>query len=256
VGALALPAAAPAQQRVPPPVETFDFTSNLHPLGYSPQGNTPNLPGQTFTANSDLAFQGNYAFQGHYEGFRIINIASSANPREVSFTDCNGNQGDLVVYGDILVRSWNSPAPAGATCDGQAVPTGFEGLHIFDISDLRDPRRLHAKGFGDYASSAAEHDHHAFTWWAPAKLLVVPMYAYDPRSEDDFMGAVGVRVDRGGLTEAGRTEHPEQDGVQAEVHRSVVVGDHLYTISSMGIQAGRLDTLAGTAWLPFPTSSR
>jgi hypothetical protein len=139
VGALALPATAPAQKRVPPPVETFDYTQNMHPLGYSPQGNTPNLPGQTFTANSDLAFQGNYAFQGHYEGFRIINVASSANPREVSFTDCNGNQGDLVVYGDILVRSWNSPAPAGATCDGEPVPTGFEGLHIFDIGDLNDP---------------------------------------------------------------------------------------------------------------------
>jgi hypothetical protein len=142
VGALTLPAAAPAQQRVPPPVETFKFTNNLHPLGYSPQGNTPNLPGQTFTANSDLAFQGNYAFQGHYLGFRIINISSSANPREISFTDCNGNQGDLVVYGDILVRSWNSPAPAGATCDGQPVPTGFEGLHIFDISDLSDPELI------------------------------------------------------------------------------------------------------------------
>src|ERR671915_101456 len=149
VGALALPAAAPARHRAPPPVETFDFTSNLHPLGYSPQGNTPNLPGQTFTANSDLAFQGNLAFQGHYEGFRIINIASSANPREISFTDCNGNQGDLVVYGDILVRSWNLPAPAGATCDGQAVPTGFEGLHIFDISDLRDPELIGAAGCHD-----------------------------------------------------------------------------------------------------------
>jgi hypothetical protein len=139
VGALTLPAATPAQKRVPPPVETFEYTKNMHPLGYSPQGNTPNLPGQTFTANSDLAFQGNYAFQGHYEGFRIINVASSANPRLVSFTDCNGNQGDLVVYGDILVRSWNSAAPAGATCDGEPVPTGFEGLHIFDIGDLNDP---------------------------------------------------------------------------------------------------------------------
>ena len=67
-------------------------------------GNTPNLPGQTFTANSDLAFWGNLAFQGHYEGFRIINIASLANPKEISFTECFGNQGDVVVYGDILIR--------------------------------------------------------------------------------------------------------------------------------------------------------
>jgi hypothetical protein len=141
-GALALPATGLAQQRVPPPVETFTYTQNLHPQGFSPMGNTPNLPGLTFTANSDLAFQGKLAFQGHYEGFRIIDISAPANPREVSFTSCNGNQGDLVVYGDILVRSWNSPAPAGATCDGQPVPTGFEGLHIFDISDSSDPELI------------------------------------------------------------------------------------------------------------------
>jgi hypothetical protein len=137
---LTLPAAANAQKpSVRDAVSSFEYTQNMHPMGYSPFGNTPNLPGQTFTANSDLAFSGKYAFQGHYIGFRIIDISSSANPRQVSLTDCNGNQGDLVVYGDILVRSWNSPAPAGSTCDGEPVPTGFEGLHIFDISNVRNP---------------------------------------------------------------------------------------------------------------------
>jgi hypothetical protein len=143
VGALALPAAAAAQKpSVREAVSTFDYTKNMHPLGYSPMGNTPNLPGLTFTANSDLAFWGKLAFQGHYDGFRIINIASPANPREISFTECVGNQGDIVVYGDILIRSWNSPAPAGSTCDGEPVATGFEGLHVFDISNLENPELI------------------------------------------------------------------------------------------------------------------
>jgi hypothetical protein len=140
---VAISAPAGAQQRTPPPVDSYTFTNNLHPQGYSPQGNTPNLPGLTFTANSDLAFWGNLAFQGHYEGFRIINIASPANPREISFTECVGNQGDVVVYDDILVRAWNSPATGTGTaqlsCDGEPVPAGFEGVHIFDISNLEDP---------------------------------------------------------------------------------------------------------------------
>jgi hypothetical protein len=140
---VAIAAPAGAQQRTPPPVDSYTFTNNLHPQGYSPQGNTPNLPGLTFTANSDLAFWGNLAFQGHYEGFRIINIASPANPREISFTECVGNQGDVVVYEDILVRAWNSPATGTGTaqlsCDGEPVPAGFEGVHIFDISNLEDP---------------------------------------------------------------------------------------------------------------------
>ena len=134
-----LPGVASAQKpAVREAVSTYEYTQNMHPMGYSPFPNTIS----PFTANSDLAFSGNLAFQGHYDGFRIINIASSANPRQVSFTECAGNQGDLVVYGDILVRSWNSPAPAGATCDGEPVPTGFEGLHIFDISDIRDPELI------------------------------------------------------------------------------------------------------------------
>jgi len=122
---------------------SFDYTKNLHPQGYSAFANTPNLPGLTFTANSDLAFWGKYAFQGHYEGFRIVNIAAPAKPKQVSFTECFGNQGDVVVWGDVLVRSWNSPATGTGSsqlsCDGEPVALGFEGVHIFDISDKTNP---------------------------------------------------------------------------------------------------------------------
>jgi hypothetical protein len=132
---------------VPPGVKqatsSFDYTKNMHPQGYSAFPNTPNLPGLTFTANSDLAFWGKYAFQGHYEGFRILNISSPAKPRQISFTECFGNQGDVVVWGDVLIRSWNSPATGTGSsqlsCDGEPVPLGFEGVHIFDISDRSNP---------------------------------------------------------------------------------------------------------------------
>ena len=51
-----------------------------------------------------------------------------------------GNQGDIAIYGDILSRSWNSnTGPLGASCDGEFVPPGFEGLHIFDITNKQDP---------------------------------------------------------------------------------------------------------------------
>jgi LVIVD repeat len=138
---------SPGASAVPPEVaqatSTFDYTKNLHPQGYSPRGNTPNLPGLTFTANSDLAFWGKLAFQGHYEGFRIVDISAPAKPREISFTECFGNQGDVVVWDDVLVRSWNSPATGTGSsqlsCDGEPVPLGFEGVHIFDISDTTNP---------------------------------------------------------------------------------------------------------------------
>ena len=133
---------------VPPDADeatsTFDYTKNIRPLGHSFFPNTPNLPGQTFTANSDLAFWGDKAFQGHYEGFRIVDISAPANPKEISFTECFGNQGDVAVWDNVLIRSWNSPATGTGSsqleCDGEPVALGFEGVHIFDISDPSDPQ--------------------------------------------------------------------------------------------------------------------
>ncbi|MAT99597.1 MAG: hypothetical protein CL608_20840 [Anaerolineaceae bacterium] len=115
-------------------------TKNLHPMGHivepasllNPNIGNPNI-------HTDIAFWGSYAFQGSWLGFNIRDISAPGNPKQVSFTSCTGNQGDVVVWENVLVRSWNSPAPTGSTCDGQTVPAGFEGVHIFDISDLNDP---------------------------------------------------------------------------------------------------------------------
>jgi hypothetical protein len=89
--------------------------------------------------HTDIAFWGKLAIQGNWDGFNIRNIRNPDNPTQVSRTFCEGDQGDVVVYKDIVVRSWNSPAPGTTFCDGELVPAGFEGLHVFDISDLSDP---------------------------------------------------------------------------------------------------------------------
>jgi hypothetical protein len=148
VGALlALPAGAASKKSEPPDaVSTYTWTDNLEPKGHSAR-NVPlaNATPGAGIYNSDLAFWGKHAFQGTYEGFRIIDIRSSSRPREIiNYTECSpgttqGNQGDVIVWDDILVRSWNSPAFTTSTCDGQPVGEGFEGLHIFDISNPRDP---------------------------------------------------------------------------------------------------------------------
>jgi hypothetical protein len=129
---LSLPLAAKASAP-PPETSTFSYTSNLEPIGSS-----PTAPGGP--TKSDLAFWGNTAYQGHYTGFRIIDITNPAAPDEVlDYTSCAGNQGDLIVWEDLLVRSWNSAATPGATCDGDLLVPGFEGLHIFDISNPANP---------------------------------------------------------------------------------------------------------------------
>jgi hypothetical protein len=99
---------------------------NLVPLGES--ANTDTL------ANSDLAFWGNMAFQGHWEGFRILDITNPGNPTViVDYDQCGdptlglgGGQGDVIVWGNLLVRAWNSDSTATGVCGGP-VPVGFEG---------------------------------------------------------------------------------------------------------------------------------
>ena len=73
--------------------------------------------------------------------------ASSTSPTRrtrsqlLNYTGCNVGQGDVVVYGNILVRSWDSGRANArrSTCAGQAVGDGFEGIHIFDISNPAAP---------------------------------------------------------------------------------------------------------------------
>src|SRR5688572_25770623 len=141
VGLLAFPGIAAAGH------ENDPRTDNLRPRGHIIE---PAVLGGFGGANSDIhtdeAFWGNLLIQGNWDGFNIRNISSPNNPRQISRTFCDGNQGDVIVYRDIVVRSWNAPAGAsplpfgtGLTCDGEAVAPGFEGLHVFDISNRRDP---------------------------------------------------------------------------------------------------------------------
>jgi hypothetical protein len=114
----------------------YDTTTNMHPMGFTARR------GPTF--NSDLAFWGDRAYQGTYSGFRIIDISQPDNPLVVNnYEDCAVGQGDVVIWDDILIRSWdtNNTSPT-RTCDGDPVPVGFEGVHIFDISNPADPDLL------------------------------------------------------------------------------------------------------------------
>ncbi len=134
IGLLAFPLAASAGHRTDP------RTPNMHPLGHieepasllNPAVGNPDV-------HTDIAFWGDLAIQGNWDGFNIRDISSPGNPKQISRTFCDGNQGDVVVWDDIVVRSWNSNAPGTTFCDGQPVPAGFEGLHVFDISNLADP---------------------------------------------------------------------------------------------------------------------
>jgi hypothetical protein len=123
---------------------TRPHTRNMHALGHSPHPATFfGEPDGVRHVSSDLAFWGGLVFQGNYDGFRIIKNAPG-NPTEISHTHCNGDQGDIVVWENILVRSWNSKKATARSCDGRTVPAGWEGVHLFDVSDASDPKLIGA----------------------------------------------------------------------------------------------------------------
>jgi hypothetical protein len=135
----------------------FTKTRNMRLVGFSERTPRP-TPNEFGQLNSDLAFWGDTAYAGTWSGFRIIDIDDPRDPQElIDYRDCAhpSGQGDVVVWGSILVRTWDANTnTAGLTCDGEPVPertvvpppgtpptlgNGFEGLHVFDVSDPGNP---------------------------------------------------------------------------------------------------------------------
>jgi uncharacterized secreted protein with C-terminal beta-propeller domain len=165
------------------------------------------------------------------------------------------------VLGELKIRGYSAYLhPAGrdqligvgqdATDQGRTLGTQ---LSLFDVSDLANPRRLHQRTVAPGSSSTAEFDHHAFLWWAPSGLAVLPVTIYPTAPGDGsvFTGAVGFRIARDtGIAEAGRIAHGT-GGSAPPIDRTIVIGDRLYTVSRMGVGVSDLGTLGGLAFVPF-----
>ncbi len=94
--------------------------------------------------NSDLAFQGNYAFQGNFDGVIVWDLTDPANPVVVTEYVCPASQSDVSVYGDLLFVSGEGNA-GRLDCGTQGVEERvsmerLRGIRIFDISDVRNPQ--------------------------------------------------------------------------------------------------------------------
>ena len=161
-------------------------------------------------------------------------------------------------------------------------------LELFDVSDPSSPKLIQKTTLGEGSSSQVQYDHHAFLYWPPTNLAVLPLeispsYNNPPASSpggsttttgtatatsatatattatttttsstDGFTGAVGFHVDASGINEVGRISHPESDGYAPAITRAIVIGDELYTLSDEGILASTLDALQPIAFAAFP----
>jgi uncharacterized secreted protein with C-terminal beta-propeller domain len=121
---------------------------------------------------------------------------------------------------------------------------------LFDVSNMAAPREVASLGFG-YGATAVETQPHAFLYWAPKDLVVMPLETYSATGEG-FRGAVGVKVAPEALAEVGRiTHHSQARGDDATIERSLVIGDKLYTLSWLGLVTSNLDNLAPVGFTAF-----
>jgi uncharacterized secreted protein with C-terminal beta-propeller domain len=183
-----------------------------------------------------------------------VDLADPEHPRLVGELKILGYSAYLHPLREELVLGLGQDATA------RGVALGTQ-LSVFDVSDLGRPQRLHRQKI-EAGTSAAEHDHHAFLYWHPARLVVVPIEQY---GNDAFVGAIGFRATRAhGIQEVGRVVHVEKAAVRAAspglpvlgpvhapIYRSFVVRNTLYTVSEAGIRANHVETFADRGWASF-----
>ncbi|MCU0314588.1 MAG: beta-propeller domain-containing protein, partial [Solirubrobacteraceae bacterium] len=174
----------------------------------------------------------------------VLDLRDPAAPKVTGELKIAGYSAYLHPAGeDLLIGVGQDATEQGVRAGGQ--------VSLFDVSDPAAPRRLQQRAFGSGSSSEVEWDHLAFLWWEPAKLAMLPLQQYGPDPAAAFTGAVGLRVERTGITEAGRVTHGN-DPYPALVRRSFVAGGRVITVSDRGLAASRVDTLAPLGFAAFP----
>ena len=108
--------------------------------------------------NSDLAFSGNYIFQGNYYGLQVWDISNPKKPTLRTSLVCPGGQGDPSVYKNLLFLSVEQTS-GRLDCGRQGVTDTvsaerFRGVRIFDISDLDHPKQV-----ADVQTCRGSHTH-------------------------------------------------------------------------------------------------
>src|SRR4051794_22604769 len=183
-----------------------------------------------------------------------VGLSDPEHPKVLGSLDLVGYSAYLHPVGDGLLLG------VGQAANEQGRTAGTQ-VSLFDVSDPAKPSRLSNKTVGSGSSSDVEFDPHAFLWWDPLKLAVLPVQVYDynadaKQQQPPFVGAIGFHSTKaGGVTEAGRVSHPgDQYGYTPPVSRSFVVGDRLFTISSAGALASDLASFAPKGFVEFPGS--
>ena len=152
-------------------------------------------------------------------------------------------------------------------------------VSLFDISDLSQPKRVDQWQLPG-ASSEVEFNARAFLHWNAENLFVLPLATHriDDATSEPFVGAVALELNDNELRERGRITHlkkPPQRNCEtwfedtedeteierqycwvnfdwrANIQRSLVIGEKIYSLSSLGILTSEIGSLQPLSFLDF-----
>ena len=107
---------------------------------------TPSSAKFVGVTNSDLAFIGNYAIQGNYNGYQVWDISNPARPTLKTDYLCPASQSDVSVFRNLLFVSGEGTS-GRLDCGTQGVQDTvshdrLRGIRIFDATDISNPKYI------------------------------------------------------------------------------------------------------------------
>lgn len=176
-----------------------------------------------------------------------LDLSDPYNPAIVGELEVPGFSSYLHPFEDVHLLATGMDGTEDGTI------TGFS-VSLYDVSDMAAPSLTDRITLGsDWGWSESLWDHHAFT--LHRGVLSVPFYSWD--DDVSFSGLLVIDAETTGLTELGRIDHAdlvgdsvciyewedacETDWWYAQVRRSVVIEDNLYSISDYGMKVNELE---------------
>jgi hypothetical protein len=151
----------------------------------------PETPGDGRFNNTDLAFQGDYLYQGNYNGFQVYDVTNPTAPTLRLSVVCPGGQGDVSVYRNLVFMS-QQETRGRIDCGIEGVADSISterlrGVRIFDMSDMDNPRQVAA-----IQSCRGSHTHTLVTDPNDTENIYVYIQGTSsPRPGDELAGCSG-----------------------------------------------------------------
>jgi hypothetical protein len=179
-------------------------------------------PSEKFVSgiNSDLAFLGNYVFQGSFSGYQVWDISDPRHPALKTAYFCPASQSDVSVYKNLLFVS-GEDLSARIDCGTQGVKDSvskdrLRGIRIFDITDIANPKNV-----GNVQTCRGSHTHSLLVDPKdPANVYVYISGSGQVRSPSELAGCVKLAPDQDPNSALFRIEvikvplaHPEQAAI-------------------------------------------